>query len=163
MPGWQDEFALLFNGADVYLHCTAKIVPKSFIEGRTILNAHPGILPGNRGVDAFKWSIVKSWPIGVTLHIIDEEIDRGVVLYRRPVPLLENDTLSTLAERAYTFECDMLANFDAHLSKRRYDWKVGDTFPVSHARIPLDLDANIESLFIAHRDAVLHPVQVAAE
>lgn len=42
-----------------------------------ILNIHPGILPGNRGLDNLKWSLIKNLPIGVTAHFIDYRIDMG--------------------------------------------------------------------------------------
>src|SRR3990167_1962069 len=59
-----------------YLTCIGKIIPPAFIAGRKILNVHPGLLPHNRGVDSFKRSLVNEWPFGVTLHVIDEQIDR---------------------------------------------------------------------------------------
>lgn len=151
MPGWGDEHADEFDGCDVYLHCTAKIIPASFLSDRTILNCHPGLLPRNRGVDAFKWAIVQGWPIGVTLHAIDEEIDRGIILYRRIVPILNNDKLSDVCLRAYNFEVDLLSNFDKHLNNLRYDWKVGDSWPVSHSKIPKTLDQDIEEIFEARK------------
>lgn len=143
------------NGMDVYLHCTAKIVPAGFIEGRTILNVHPGLLPKNRGVDAFKWAIVNGWPIGVTLHAIDEEIDRGIILYRRTVPILPDDTLDAVASRSYAFECDLLANFDAHLDNLRHNWTVGDAYSVSHRRIPLTVDTQLRSVFADQRHILM--------
>jgi hypothetical protein len=93
VEGWGDEFAACIgapgqpDSPDVYLHCIAKIVPASFIAGRTILNCHPGLLPQNRGVDAFKWSVVNKWPVGIALHVIDPEIDRGVILRRMRIPV----------------------------------------------------------------------------
>lgn len=165
VEGWKDQYSSAFgwpgepDAPDVILHCTAKIVPRSFIEGRTILNAHPGLLPENRGVDAFKWSIVNHWPIGVTLHVIDEEIDRGVILYRRSVPILQTDTLPDVCLRAYNFEVDMLANFDVHLANRERNWQVGDGFPVSHAKIPKEAESRIEELFVENRQALIAAAQ----
>lgn len=148
MGGWSEEITRLRDDpdpADVYLHCTSKIVPAHFLGGRQVLNCHPGLLPRNRGVDALKWSIVKGWPIGVTLHVIDEEIDRGHILYRCRVPLLSDDTLHAVCRRAYEMECDLLANFDAH--RHACPEPVGDHHPISHARIPADVDARLESVF----------------
>ena len=162
--GWDDKYArrLEHYGLEcygyfvkppcVYLNCIAKIIPASFITGRIILNAHPGLLPQNRGVDAFKWAIVNGWPLGVTLHAIDEEIDRGTILYRRVLPVLPTDTLATVCQRAYDFECDMLANFDAHLSNAQEAWEVGDEFSISHKRIPRELDDRLEEIFLERRE-----------
>jgi phosphoribosylglycinamide formyltransferase-1 len=147
MTGWQDENTVMFTGMDVWLHCTAKIVPPAFIDGRVILNVHPGLLPQNRGVDAFKWALVNGWPIGVTLHKIDEQIDRGTILYRHVVPILSDDTLPVVCERAYSFECDLLANFQDHLRWLTQPWLVGDEHPVSHKRIPAEIDAVLPKVF----------------
>ena len=158
VDGWEDHRAseLDWPGGsdrpDVYLTCVAKIVPAAFIGGRTILNAHPGLLPQNRGVDAFKWCLVNKWPFGVTLHIIDEEIDRGTILYRIRVPVWPNDALGDVCQRAYDLEGDLLANFDIHLPNRDKGWFVGDGHALSHKRIPTDTDERLEALFAENRD-----------
>jgi phosphoribosylglycinamide formyltransferase-1 len=158
VDGWSDAHAHALGAPDsprapdVFLHCIAKIVPASFIEGRTILNCHPGLLPHNRGVDAFKWSIVNRWPVGITLHIIDAEIDRGTILHRMRIPILETDTLETVWRRAYDFEGDLLANFDHHLHKRSMAWAVGDDYPCSHRMIPAEQDERVEAIFLSGRD-----------
>jgi Formyl transferase len=157
VEGWTDTHATELgkpgenDAPEVFLSCIAKIIPATFIEGRTILNCHPGMLPHNRGVDAFKWSIVNAWPVGVTLHAIDEVIDRGTILFRRLVPIFANDTLPALCQRAYDFECDLLANFDVHLDNLRHKWLVGDTFPISHKRIPKEIDDRLEAVFLEKR------------
>lgn len=155
MQGWDDKYAEDFCDSDVYLHCTAKIVPPKFIDDRIILNAHPGLLPENRGVDAFKWALVKGWPLGVTLHRIDEKIDRGTILHRANVPILSDDTLRTVAWRAYEFECDLLANFDAHLYRLKDGWQVGDKHPISHEKIPQAVDDVLPELFLRRRDEMM--------
>lgn len=159
--GWADEFSDAFgapgepDAPDVILHCTAKIVPASFIRNRTIINCHPGLLPHNRGVDAFKWSIVNKWPIGITLHVIDQEIDRGTILHRMRIPILPEDSLEDAWRRAYDFEGDLLANFEHHLDKRSRKWDVGDEYPCSRRLVPPELDSQIEKLFLANRETLV--------
>jgi methionyl-tRNA formyltransferase len=41
-----------------------------------VLNAHPGLLPGYRGVDVIPWAIYYGDPVGVTVHFVDEGVDR---------------------------------------------------------------------------------------
>jgi hypothetical protein len=162
VAGWSDEFAPCIGepghpaSPDVYLHCIAKIVPASFVAGRKILNCHPGLLPQNRGVDAFKWSIVSKWPIGVTLHVIDPEIDRGMILSRMRVPIFSNDSLAAVCARAYEFEIDLLGNFEHHLQNLSKDWAVGDGHPCSHKLIPLEIDQNLEETFHQNRGELRH-------
>jgi hypothetical protein len=158
VAGWSDEFAPCLgepgeaDTPEVYLHCIAKIVPASFIASRTILNCHPGLLPQNRGVDAFKWSIVNKWPIGVTLHVIDPEIDRGVILRRLRIPIFSTDSLAAVCARAYEFEIDLMGNFEHHLPNASRNWAVGDDHPCSHALIPLEIDQKLEETFVQNRE-----------
>ncbi len=153
VDGWEDEHAHALGAADdpdtpdVFLHCFAKIVPASFLEGRRILNSHPGLLPQNRGVDAFKWSILNKWPVGVTLHIIDAEIDRGLILARQRVPVFTNDTLRNVADRAYEYEVDLMGNFEHHLDNAKHEWGVDESNPLSRKRIPEDEDARLADIF----------------
>ena len=156
--GWSDEHsASLDDGGpyrkpDLFLTCIAKIIPKRFIEGRTILNCHPGLLPQNRGVDAFKWSIINGWPFGVTLHVIDEAVDRGVILHRVRVPVLPTDTLRAVADRTYQYEIDILSDFDRYLPNISKEWRVDDGFPLSKRRIARADDVRIEAMFLEWRE-----------
>lgn len=59
------------------------ILPPEVVNAGTIINAHPGYLPMARGLDSLKWSILKGYPIGVTTHIIDEQVDMGYLIERR--------------------------------------------------------------------------------
>ena len=40
-------------------------------------------LPWNRGADPNFWSILEDTPKGVTIHIMDESIDTGDILYQK--------------------------------------------------------------------------------
>lgn len=166
VEGWGDNYADALgepgtaDAPDLYMTCIAKIIPASFITGRTILNAHPGLLPQNRGVDAFKWSIVNCWPIGATLHVIDEAIDRGTILKRLRIPVLPDDTLESLCARAYDLEIDLMANFDRFLDRRHHNWCVGDSHPLSKGRVPADVDRSLQTLFLERRD---HLVALATD
>ncbi len=65
-----------------------------------ILNIHPALLPSFRGMDAFSQALdygVK-WT-GTTVHIVDEDVDHGPIIYQRPVRVLKNDTHDSLKAR----------------------------------------------------------------
>jgi phosphoribosylglycinamide formyltransferase-1 len=67
---------------------------------RRILNIHPALLPSFPGVDAQKQALeygVK-WT-GCTVHIVDEGVDTGPVVCQAAVPVLDDDTVETLAAR----------------------------------------------------------------
>lgn len=78
------------------------IVPSSVVNlGIPILNFHPGILPGIRGVSPLFWADFykkMEWR-GTTLHYIDNGIDTGEPIIRRKVP--SNIVKSHYAEYFY--------------------------------------------------------------
>jgi len=161
VPGWEDGCDRLLDEGkpDVYLTCIAKIIPKTFIEGRIILNAHPGMLPYNRGVDAFKWSILNDWPVGVTLHVINEHIDHGTILRACKVPIFENDTLRQVADRSYEVEIDLLANFEQYLHSVDSGEKVSDDYPLSRRQISTAHDTELEQIFNRKRNTFIEKSQ----
>ena len=95
---------------DLFVIGGAGIIDISFAKGKPIVNAHPGIIPLTRGLDSFKWAIYNNDPVGNTLHLIDSEVDKGVILQIQYTPVFSSDSLETLARRHYESEIDMLAN-----------------------------------------------------
>ena len=53
----------------------AGLIPNDLLHKITFINAHPGYSPYARGLDAFKWSIFKNLPIGVTVHTVKWEVE----------------------------------------------------------------------------------------
>jgi formyltetrahydrofolate-dependent phosphoribosylglycinamide formyltransferase len=93
-----------------------KLVPPAVIEryrGR-ILNIHPALLPafggagmyGHRVHEAVLASGVRE--SGCTVHLVDEEYDRGTILGQRRVPVRPDDTPETLAARVLAEEHRLL-------------------------------------------------------
>jgi phosphoribosylglycinamide formyltransferase 1 len=65
-----------------------------------ILNIHPALLPSFRGMDAFSQALeygVK-WT-GTSVHVVDEDVDHGPIVYQLPVPVREGDTHESLKAR----------------------------------------------------------------
>ena len=58
-----------------------------------VLNMHPGILPDNRGLDTIKWAIIDDIEQGVTTHLIDSKIDKGLMIEREVIKIYHDDTL----------------------------------------------------------------------
>jgi phosphoribosylglycinamide formyltransferase-1 len=84
------------------------ILPKEMVETRIIINAHPGYLPNVRGLDALKWAIWESQPIGVTTHRCSAQPDSGILIDRMILPIYRNDTFHSVAQRQYDTEIKML-------------------------------------------------------
>lgn len=159
--GWDDEFAVCLDSPseskkpDAFLTCIAKIIPRPFLTDRIVVNAHPGLLPWNRGLDAFKWSIVNAWPVGISLHVIDERIDRGTLLHRLRVPIFEDDKLRDVADRAYSLECDLQANFDYYLPELAKEQTVSDEFGLSKSRVSASVDRRLPEIFEENKSLLI--------
>ena len=65
-----------------------------------ILNIHPALLPAFPGLDAqdqaFEYGVKVA---GCTVHFVDEQLDHGVIVLQRTVPVLDDDDAHTLAAR----------------------------------------------------------------
>jgi phosphoribosylglycinamide formyltransferase-1 len=103
------------NSCDVYLVLGAGIISAECINGKKIINCHPGIIPACRGLDSFKWAIYDMKPLGITLHYIDSQIDAGDLISIIPTNIYKTDSLTTLARRHYENEIDCLSNFSEYL------------------------------------------------
>jgi len=88
----------------------ANILPKEVIGDSEIINSHPGYLPFVRGLDSLKWAILKGMPIGVTTHVINENIDGGLIIERRFVDVGYFDTIHSLGQKTYALEVEMLVD-----------------------------------------------------
>jgi phosphoribosylglycinamide formyltransferase-1 len=65
-----------------------------------ILNIHPSLLPAFPGVNAQQQALEHGVKVsGVTVHLVSAELDGGPIVVQRTVPVLDDDTVSTLAER----------------------------------------------------------------
>ena len=89
----------------VELVCLAgymRIITPVFVEAfpNRILNVHPSLLPAFPGLDAQHQAFDYGVKIaGCTVHFVDEAVDRGVIILQKTVPVVDEDTAETLAER----------------------------------------------------------------
>jgi phosphoribosylglycinamide formyltransferase-1 len=86
------------------------LVPSQFVETFTIINIHPALLPhyGGKGMygAAVHESIVKNKETesGITIHLVNNEYDKGVNLLQVKCPVFPEDTPDTLAKRIHELE-----------------------------------------------------------
>jgi phosphoribosylglycinamide formyltransferase-1 len=94
-----------------------KLVPAEVIgryRGR-ILNVHPALLPAFGGPGMYGHRVHEAvlasgiGESGCTVHLVDEEYDRGAILGQRRVPVLPGDTPDALAARVLREEHRLLA------------------------------------------------------
>lgn len=76
-----------------YRHMISKEVLDA-VGGRAI-NLHISYLPWNRGADPNVWSFLEDTPKGVTIHLVDEGLDTGDILWQESVDLEPGETLAT--------------------------------------------------------------------
>lgn len=83
------------------------------LEGR-VINVHPALIPsfcgkGYYGEKVHEAAIEMGVKVsGCTVHFADNTYDTGPIILQRPVPVLEDDTPSTLAARIFQEECQAL-------------------------------------------------------
>lgn len=84
-----------------------RILSKPFVEHyrHRILNIHPALLPAFRGMNAFQQALDHGVKLtGTTVHLVDEEVDHGPILYQVPVPVKDDDTYESLKARVQRAE-----------------------------------------------------------
>jgi phosphoribosylglycinamide formyltransferase-1 len=85
-------------------------VPDDFT-GR-VVNIHPSLLPafGGHGMygDRVHAAVIERGckVTGVTVHFVDNEYDAGPIIWQTPVPVFEDDTPHTLADRVFEAELE---------------------------------------------------------
>ena len=69
------------------------IIKKEFILSLNspIINLHISYLPWNKGAHPNFWSFYDCTPSGVTIHLIDEGVDTGPIIYQKYVNFEENE------------------------------------------------------------------------
>lgn len=134
---------------DVFVIGGAGILDVRFAGGKPIVNAHPGIIPTTRGLDSFKWAIHAGDPIGVTVHLIDNEVDKGEVLQIENTPVFSSDSIETLSRRHYELELHLMRNVLDLLDKR-----VSSFAPEKPAkmRMPAHIESEMLEMFDAWKD-----------
>ena len=79
-----------------------RLLSPEFVQAfpQRILNIHPSLLPAFPGLDAQEQALIYGVQVaGCTVHFVDEELDHGVIVLQRAVPVLESDDAPTLSAR----------------------------------------------------------------
>jgi len=73
------------------------------------INCHAGELPFYRGRNILNWALINdAKQFGVTVHYVDDGIDTGDIIEQAIVPITDEDTYSTLLDRAIVLCADVL-------------------------------------------------------
>ena len=93
-----------------------------------ILNIHPSLLPAFPGLEAQSQALAYGVSVsGCTVHFVDEELDHGVIVLQKTVPVLPEDDEPALAARilaqehvAYTEAIARVLSGKYRIAGRRY-------------------------------------------
>ena len=99
------EIIAVLQAHQVGLVCLAgymRLLSPGFVQAfpQRILNIHPSLLPAFPGLDAqtqaFEYGVQVT---GCTVHFVDEQLDHGVIILQRTVPVLPGDDAHTVSAR----------------------------------------------------------------
>jgi phosphoribosylglycinamide formyltransferase 1 len=99
------EIIATLQAHQVDLVCLAgymRLLSPGFIRAfpQRILNIHPSLLPAFPGLDAQTQAFDYGVEIaGCTVHFVDEQLDHGVIILQKAVPVLDSDDAHRLADR----------------------------------------------------------------
>jgi len=99
------EIIATLRAHQVDLVCLAgymRLLSPEFVRAfpQRILNIHPSLLPAFPGLDAQRQAIEYGVDVaGCTVHFVDEELDHGVIVLQKTVPVLPEDDEHSLAGR----------------------------------------------------------------
>jgi phosphoribosylglycinamide formyltransferase-1 len=104
-----------------------KLVPREIVRAYSnrMLNVHPALLPafggkGMYGIHVHEAVIASGAKLsGATIHLVDEEYDRGPIVAQEAVCVMPDDTPETLAARVHTREVHLYYNTIRLFAQRR--------------------------------------------
>ena len=113
-----------------------------------ILNIHPSLLPLYKGLNTHARALAAGdQRHGASVHVVTPELDAGCVLSQATVPILDNDTVSSLAARVLTLEHPLLVATLAAIIQQRLQLTLeGATYDKQPLHQPLSLDIQTLSL-----------------
>jgi phosphoribosylglycinamide formyltransferase-1 len=127
------EIVACLQAHQVDLVCLAgymRLLSAEFVRAfpQRILNIHPSLLPAFPGLDAQRQALAYGVTVsGCTVHFVDEELDHGVIVLQKTVPVLPEDDEQTLAARilaqehvAYTEAIARVLSGKYRIAGRRY-------------------------------------------
>ncbi|MBN1434478.1 hypothetical protein JW921_06930, partial [Candidatus Fermentibacterales bacterium] len=77
-----------------------------------VMNIHPALLPGFGGKGMYGIRVHRAVleagckVSGCTVHFVDNHYDTGPIIVQRCVPVMEEDTPQSLADRVFEQECE---------------------------------------------------------
>ncbi len=123
---WINHLKITYRPDYILLLGYLQKIPSEFLQAfpRRIINLHPALLPafGGEGMYGSKVhrTVIDSGvkQSGITLHLIDEEYDRGEILEQFVCNILPNDDVDSLSERIHSLEHERIPGFVEQLANQ---------------------------------------------
>jgi len=88
------------------------LIPDSLLKEfpNRIVNIHPALLPKHGGAGYYGMKVhesvlsAKEKETGITIHYLNEKFDEGEIIFQKSVPVEENDTPETIAQKVHQLE-----------------------------------------------------------
>jgi len=107
----------------IFLAGYLKKITPAILAQYDVYNIHPALLPkyggkGMYGIHVHTAVLAANEPeTGITIHKIDAEYDKGVIIAQKKIPTLPHDTPETLAARVLQHENTFIVEVIAELTK----------------------------------------------
>ena len=109
-----------------------------------VINLHPSLLPYNRGMHPWYWSIVDNTPAGVTIHFIDEKIDNGSIIAQREVQTLQTDTGESMYKKLLETTISLFTDTFESILDNSYNIVEKTEYGTFHLSKDIDSSSNIQ-------------------
>jgi methionyl-tRNA formyltransferase len=110
-----------------------------------IINLHPSLLPHNRGMHPWYWNFIDDTPTGVTIHLIDDKIDEGNILWQKEIKKDYTDTGESIYKKS---EEEIINLFKEHygdiISNNMKPIKQNEIESTFHLKKELDKHSHID-------------------
>jgi methionyl-tRNA formyltransferase len=98
--------------ADIFVvFAYGRIIPRSVFDMPRLktINMHPSLLPKYRGAAPIPWAVINGETVtGVTIQLIDEELDSGDIVLQKNFEISSNDTTDDLNKTAINIGASLL-------------------------------------------------------
>lgn len=108
---------------DLVFSLCSQIFPAKIVENVRGINFHFGILPYACGVLPITFSIVNNITLGVTIHLMDEKIDNGDIIYQETVKTNDYDTAKDIEIKCREKLLEILNEHIFDLIHEKYETK----------------------------------------
>ena len=122
------------------------------------IGAHPTLLPEGRGRAAIPWTIIKGLnKTGLTFFKMDKGVDTGNILDQIDIPVLENETASTLYEKVNIAHIDLMRQIWPHILNNSLEEKKQDESKATYweGRKPKDGEINPSNMTVQEIDRLV--------